>query len=160
MAAVGATKAKLPVSSLILRGALAGAFLAVATSMAVTAAVQTGFPIVGAIIFPFFPFGLCLVILLGTELITGSFALLPCATADNAADWGQVLVNWGWVFLGNLIGSVGYAILLSISLTMMGSFDPLPVGQKLVKVAEAKTIGYASPWWCRNGHRVRESNFV
>ncbi len=66
MAAVGATKAKLPVSSLILRGALAGAFLAVATSMAVTAAVQTSFPIVGAIIFPF---GLCLVILLGTELI-------------------------------------------------------------------------------------------
>ncbi|NKB81826.1 MAG: formate/nitrite transporter family protein [Nitrospirales bacterium] len=141
MAAVGAMKAKLPPSSLLLRGALAGAFLAVATSMAVTAAVQTGFPIVGALIFPF---GLCLVILLGTELITGSFALLPCATADNAADWGQVIVNWGWVFLGNLLGSVGYAILLSISLTMMGSFDPLPVGQKLVKVAEAKTIGYAA----------------
>lgn len=141
MRAVGEVKVKLPVKHLLLRGALAGAFLAVATSMAVTAAVQTGTPIVGAIIFPF---GLCLVILLGTELITGSFALLPCATAEGTAGWGPVITNWFWVFVGNLLGSVGYAILLAMALTMSGSFDPLPVGAKLVKVAEAKTIGYAA----------------
>ena len=100
MRAVGKVKVKLPVKQLLLRGALAGAFLAVATSMAVTAIVQTGTPIVGAIIFSF---GLCLVILLGTELITGSFALLPCATAEGSGGWGPVIMNWFWVFVGNLL---------------------------------------------------------
>ena len=67
-------KCGLPAKTLLLRGGLAGAYIGVATSMAVTDAVQTGLPIVGVIVFPF---GLCLVILLGTELLTGSFALLP-----------------------------------------------------------------------------------
>ncbi len=142
MLAAGALKVNLPVRHLLIRGALAGAFLAVATSMAVTAAVQTGLPIVSALIFPF---GLCLVIILGTELITGSFALLPCATVEgkDGAGTARVLVNWWWVFWGNMLGSVAYAGLLAISLTMMGDADVSPVGAKLVKIAEAKTIGYA-----------------
>ena len=72
MVAAGASKVNLPIKHLLIRGALAGAYLAVATSMAVGAALQTGQPIVGALVFPF---GLCLVILLGTELITGSCAV-------------------------------------------------------------------------------------
>lgn len=143
MLASGALKVKLPVKQLLVRGALAGAYLGVATSMAVTAAVQTGLPIIGALIFPF---GFCLVILLGTEIITGSFALLPCATVEQKEGAGsvQVLKNWGWVFLGNLLGSVLYAALLAISLTMDGATDVSPVGKKLVAIAEAKTIGYAA----------------
>ena len=78
MLATGQMKLDLPVHQLVIRGALAGAFLAVATSMAVVVAVETGLWIVGSLLFPF---GLCLAILLGMELITGSFALLPCATA-------------------------------------------------------------------------------
>ena len=74
MVAAGASKVNLPIKHLLIRGALAGAYLAVATSMAVGAALQTGQPIVGALVFPF---GLCLVILLGTELITGSFRCCP-----------------------------------------------------------------------------------
>ncbi len=143
MLAAGALKVNLPVRHLLIRGALAGAYLGVATSMAVTAAVQTGLPIVGALIFPF---GLCLVILLGTELITGSFALIPCATVErkNGANCGKVLANWGWVFLGNLLGSVLYAVMLAISLTMDGAGNLDPVGKKLIAIAEAKTNGYAA----------------
>jgi formate transporter len=59
MLATGQMKLDLPVHQLLIRGALAGAFLAVATSMAV---VETGLWIVGSLLFPF---GLCLVILLG-----------------------------------------------------------------------------------------------
>ena len=101
MVAVGTMKCGLPPKTLVLRGVLAGAYLGVATSMAVTAAVQTGLPIVGAIIFPF---GLCLVVLLGTELLTGSFALLPCATAEGkpGCGWGVVVPDWCWVFLARL----------------------------------------------------------
>lgn len=144
MLAAGTLKAALPARHLLLRGALAGAFLAVATSMSVTAAVETGLWLVGALIFPF---GLCLVVLLGTELITGSFALLPVATVERkpGAEIGRVLANWGWVFLGNLLGSVLYAAMLAISLTMDGAAQQLsPVAAKLVKIAEAKTVGYAA----------------
>jgi formate transporter len=143
MLTAGAAKANLPAKQLLVRGMLAGAYLAVATSMSVTAAVQTGQWIVGAMIFPF---GLCLVVLLGTELITGSFALLPVATMEgkDGAGVGQVLQNWGWVFLGNLAGSALYAALLAISLTMGWSGDVSPIGKKLIDMAEQKTTGYAA----------------
>jgi len=143
MLAAGAVKANLPVRQLLVRGMLAGAYLAVATSMSVTAAVQTGQWIVGAMIFPF---GLCLVVLLGTELITGSFALLPLATMEGkeGAGVGRVLQNWGWVFLGNLLGSVLYGALLAIALTMDWSGEISPIGKKLIVMAEQKTTGYAA----------------
>lgn len=143
MLTAGTIKANLPVKQLFIRGMLAGAYLAVATSMSVTAAVQTGQWIVGAMIFPF---GLCLVVLLGTELITGSFALLPVATMEGkeGAGIGMVFQNWGWVFLGNLAGSVLYAALLAISLTMDWSGDVSPIGKKLIAMAEQRTTGYAA----------------
>jgi formate/nitrite transporter len=143
MVAAGTMKCGLPPKTLVLRGMLAGAYLGVATSMAVTAAVQTGLPIVGAIIFPF---GLCLVVLLGTELLTGSFALLPCATAEGkpGCGWGVVVPNWCWVFLGNLLGSVVYAALFAMAASMSGALEVSAVGAKVAAIAEAKTIKYAA----------------
>ena len=143
MVNTGSLKLDLPVRHLLVRGALAGAYLGVATSMAVTAAVETGSWLIGSLLFPF---GLCLAILLRTELITGSFALLPCATADGKANAGftRVLTNWGWVFLGNLIGSTLYACLLAIVLTTAGDASVTATGAKLVAIAEAKTTYYAA----------------
>jgi formate/nitrite transporter len=143
MVSTGALKLDLPVRHLLIRGALAGAYLGVATSMAVTAAVETGSWLVGSLLFPF---GLCLAVLLRTEIITGSFALLPCATADGKANAcvRRVLANWGWVFLGNLIGSTLYAGLLAIVLTTAGDTAVSAVGTKLIAIAEAKTTYYAS----------------
>ncbi|HSB44717.1 MAG TPA: formate/nitrite transporter family protein [Nitrospira sp.] len=143
MVSTGALKLDLPVRHLLIRGALAGAYLGVATSMAVTAAVETGSWLVGSLLFPF---GLCLAVLLRTEIITGSFALLPCATADGKANAcvRRVLINWGWVFLGNLIGSTLYAGLLAIVLTTAGDAGVSAAGAKLIAIAEAKTNYYAS----------------
>jgi len=143
MVSTGALKLDLPVRDLLIRGALAGAYLGIATSMAVTAAVETGSWLVGSLLFPF---GLCLAILLRTEIITGSFALLPCATADGKANAcvSRVLKNWGWVFLGNLIGSTLYAALLAIVLTTAGDAGLSSTGMKLIAIAEAKTNYYAS----------------
>jgi formate transporter len=53
-----------------------------------------------------------------------------------------MLANWGWVFLGNLIGSVVYGGLLAIALTNFGVTAPAGVAAKIVAIAESKTIGY------------------
>lgn len=143
MLAGGVYKLNVPPRHLILRGMLAGAYLGIGTSMAVTAAVETGYWIVGSMLFPF---GLALAILLGTEIITGSFALLPCAAVagkENAGIRG-VLVNWGLVFLGNLLGSTLYAVLFAIAMTTGGDAPINAIGTKLIAIAEAKTNYYAS----------------
>ncbi len=134
-------KLRLAPPDLLIRGVLSGAILGVATSLAFNAAISTGQPLVGAIIFPV---GLVMIVLLGLELVTGSFGLLPLAWLDRDASAGQVISNWSWVFLGNLIGSVGYGALLAIALTNMGTIEPSGVAARIVAVAEAKTVGYAA----------------
>jgi formate/nitrite transporter len=125
---------------LLIRGMLSGALLGAATSLAFTGAISTGQPLVGALIFPV---GLVMIVLLGLELVTGSFALLPLARLEHGVDTRRVLANWGWVFLGNLIGSVIYGGLLAIALTNMGTLAPAGVAARIVAIAEAKTTGYA-----------------
>ena len=97
MLAGGTIKLNVPPRHLVIRGMLAGAYLGIATSMAVTVAVETGSWIAGSLLFPF---GLALAILLGTEIITGSFALLPCAAVASRGQVGmnRVLANGGWAF--------------------------------------------------------------
>ena len=124
---------------LLIRGALSGALLGTATSFALTGAVSTGQPIVGAIIFPV---GFAIIVVLGLELVTGSFALIPLASIEGRASPGHVIVNWAWVFLGNLLGSVAYGMLLAIVLTKAGTAAPTGVGAAIVKIAQAKTVAY------------------
>jgi len=63
-------------------------------------------------------------------LITGSFALLPLPWMNGEASASQVLTNWAWVFLGNLIGSIAYGALLAIALTDMGAIEPAGVAAR------------------------------
>src|SRR5262245_12618785 len=141
MAMSGRYKLTLEPRDLLIRGVLSGAILGVATSLALTGAVSTGQPLVGAFIFPV---GLIMIVLLGLELITGSFALLPLPWLDGQASGASVRANWGWVFVANLIGSVAYGALIAIALTNMGSIEPSGVAARIVQVAEAKTTGYAA----------------
>jgi formate transporter len=141
MVAAGSTKGALPAKDLLIRGALSGALLGFATSLAVTGTVQTNVPLVGALIFPI---GFVIIVLLGLELATGSFALLPLAVSDHKLSGTRMLTNFGWVLLGNLIGSLFYAVLLAGALSMCGqSPDASGIATKIVAVAQAKTTGYA-----------------
>jgi formate transporter len=140
MVDAGARKGSLSIGQLLLRGILSGALLGISTSLAVGANVQTGQPIVGALVFPV---GFVMICLLGLELVTGSFALLPIAALDGRIHAAQVMKNWLWVFVGNLIGSMIYAALISIVFTNGGASAPNAVGQAIIKIAEAKTIAYA-----------------
>jgi formate transporter len=135
----GRNKLALSPVDLIIRGGLAGGILAAATSLAITAAVQTGQPLVGALVFPV---GLILIVLLGLDLVTGSFGLLPLPWMESDGDGKTMLANWGWVFLGNLIGSVVYGALLAIALTNFGATAPAGVAEKIIAIAQVKTTGY------------------
>ncbi len=135
------SKLALAPRDLLIRGMLSGALLGAATSLAFTAVVSTGQPLVGALIFPV---GLVMILLLGLELVTGSFALLPLARLEYGAGVGRILANWGWVFAGNMLGSIVYGALLAIALTNMGTAPPAGVAARIVAIAEAKTVGYAA----------------
>jgi formate/nitrite transporter len=139
MVNAGRTKLALSPVDLIIRGGLAGGILGAATSLAITGAVQTGQPLVGALIFPV---GLILIVLLGLDLVTGSFGLLPLPWIESDAGGKTMLANWGWVFLGNLIGSAVYGGLLAIALTNFGATAPAGVAEKIIAIAQAKTTGY------------------
>ena len=141
MIAASKLKLNLEPRDLLIRGALAGALLGTATSFALGGAITTGQPLVGALIFPT---GLVMIVLLGLELLTGSFALLPLARLENASGNGPIIANWAWVFLGNLLGSIAYGVLLAIALTSFGKVEPAGVAARIVATAEAKTVGYAA----------------
>jgi len=140
-AMVNAGRSKLATApiDLIVRGGLAGAILAAATSLAFTAMVQTNQPLVGALVFPV---GLILIVLLGLDLVTGSFGLLPLPWIESGAGARTMVANWGYVFIGNLIGSVTYGALLAIALTNFGTAAPAGVAAKIVAIAQIKTTGY------------------
>lgn len=139
MVETGRRKLMLTPGDLMIRGTLAGAILAAATSLALTGVVQTGQPLVGALIFPV---GLVIIVILGLDLVTGSFGLLPLPWLEKDTSGATILGNWAWVFLGNLIGSMTYGGLLAIALTDFGTAAPAGVAAKIVAIAEAKTIGY------------------
>lgn len=140
MVQAGAAKAQLGPFDLLVRGCMSGALLGIATSLAIGATVQTGQIIVGALIFPV---GFVMIVLLGLELVTGSFALLPMALFARRATPAAIITNWSWVFLGNLIGSVAYAGLFVIAVTNAGQTDPAGVAERVRQIAELKTLGYA-----------------
>ncbi len=149
MVAAGAAKGALSAKDLLIRGFLAGALLGYATSIAFTATGQSGVPLVGALVFPV---GFVLIVALGLELATGSFALLPLACLERRLGVGTMLVNFCWVLLGNLLGALTYALLLDGSLTSMGHVAATTgIGPAIVKATEARTLGFAAfgaaGWW-------------
>lgn len=135
----GATKAALSTPEMLVRGVLGGAILACATTLAFQASVQTGSPLVGAIIFPV---GFVMIVLLGLELVTGSFALVPLAVVTGRATVRGMLRNVGVVLVGHVVGAVGYAAVYVAVVSRMGTDTENPLVANLVQVAEAKTTGY------------------
>jgi formate/nitrite transporter len=134
MVAAGAAKGRLLAKDLIIRGFLSGALLGFATTLAFQTNIQFEKTVAGAIIFPV---GFVMIVLLGLELVTGNFALVPLGVLQRKITMRELANNWSWVFLGNLIGSVTYAAMF-LATTQSGT----PIADRLVEVAQAKTIVY------------------
>ncbi|MBO1358837.1 formate/nitrite transporter family protein [Acetobacter sacchari] len=132
-------KAALPAKDVLIRAMLAGAYLSFATTLAFLVAAQTGQFIVGAVLFPA---GFVLIVLLGMELLTGNFGMMPLAAFAGRIGAGAVFRNWALVFLGNLLGSLIYAALFWIAITDCGNVSGGPLGEKLRALAVSKTTAY------------------
>ena len=134
-------KCALPVRDMLIRGILAGAFLGYATSLVFVVLSQGIAPIVGAILFPV---GFVILVLLGLELVTGNFALLPAGVMAGTVSVSKLLRNWGWVYLGNLIGSLLYAALFYLAITSWRTGNGGAIADLLKQAAQKKTLAYAA----------------
>ncbi len=116
MVDAGESKIFMSTRDTVIRAYMAGAILALAAWFAVTINVNTGQPIVGALLFPV---GFCMLYLLGFDLLTGVFVLAPLALIDKrpGVTLAGVLRNWGLVFIGNFAGALTVAFMMAFVTT-------------------------------------------
>lgn len=140
MIETGASKKDLPASEIFVRGMLGGAFLAFGTSLAFFAIAQGVPTVIAALLFPT---GFICINLIGVDLITGYFALVPLAFIHRRMTFGELVRAWFWVWLGNLAGGVLYAAMLWAALTMTGRApDGTGLAAVVTKVGLFKTVHY------------------
>ncbi len=143
MVDAGESKIFMSTRDTVIRAYMAGAMLTLAAWFAVTMSVNTGQPIIGAILFPV---GFCMLYLFGFDLLTGVFVLCPLALIDKrpGVTLGGVLRNWGLVFIGNFGGAFTVAVMMAIVCTFGFSSPPDKVGTALGLIGESRTVGYAA----------------
>ena len=141
MVDAGESKIFMSTRDTLVRAYMAGAILALAAWFAVTITVQTGQPLLGAVLFPV---GFCMLYLFGFDLLTGVFVLCPLALIDKrpGVTLRGVLRNWGLVFWGNFAGAFTVAVMMAIYVTYGFSTEPNAVGKAIGVVGESRTLGY------------------
>jgi formate/nitrite transporter len=143
MVDAGESKIFMSTRDTIIRAYMAGAILALAAWFAITITVQTGQPLVGALLFPV---GFCMLSLLGFDLLTGVFVLAPLAWLNKrpGVTIAGVLRNWGLVFVGNFAGALTTAFLMAYVTTFGFTQPPDKVGAVIGNIGESRTLGYAA----------------
>ncbi len=142
MVDAGESKIFMSTRDTVIRAFMAGAILALAAVFAVSVAVATGSHLVGSILFPV---GFCMLYLMGFDLLTGVFMLTPLAWLDRrpGVTVGQILRNWGLVFLGNFGGALTVAFMMSFIFTYGFNTDGGAIAEKVAGIGKARTLGYA-----------------
>ncbi|PKN93150.1 MAG: formate transporter FocA [Chloroflexi bacterium HGW-Chloroflexi-6] len=149
---LGVKKASLSAANMFALAVLAGAFIGIGAIFATTvaagsmsvkdaagaAAFSTGLPygITRLLTGLVFSVGLILVVVGGAELFTGN-TLITMAFASKKVTLGQLLRNWGIVYLGNFVGSVLTALLVFIG--KQYTFGGGAIGLTALNIAESKT---------------------
>jgi|TARA_B110000977_G_C10954117_1_gene445837 formate/nitrite transporter len=124
-----------------IRAFMAGAILGLAAVFAITVAVKTDSPLLGAMLFPV---GFIMLYLMKFDLLTGVFTLVPLALLDRrpGVTPREVLRNWGIVFCGNFAGALMTAFMMSFILTYGYSVDGGAIAAKVSTIGESRTLGY------------------
>jgi len=137
----GESKVYMSTKDTLIRAFMAGAILALAAVFAITVATKTGSPLVGAILFPV---GFIMLYLMKFDLLTGVFTLVPLALIDRrpGVTVGQVMRNWGLVFVGNFAGALAVAFMMSFILTYGYNADGGELAAKVSKIGESRVLGY------------------
>lgn len=127
----------------LVRACMAGATLALAAFFAITVTVNTGNPLVGALLFPV---GFMMLYLMKFDLLTGVFTLVPLAVIDKrpGCSISQLLRNWGLVFVGNFAGALLVAFFASYILTYGYNTDGGAIANKVGHIGESRTLGYSA----------------
>ena len=141
--AVGVTKARLPLLSMVMLGVLAGGFIGLGAlySVLVTSDASLGFGVSRLLGGLAFSLGLILVVVAGAELFTGN-NLLAMAWADGKITTGELLYNWLVVALSNFAGAAGLVAIVYWS--HHADMDGGAVAVQYVKLAAAKC---GLPFW-------------
>jgi formate/nitrite transporter len=142
----GASKAKLSWDKALVASFLAGAYIAFGGLLAIT--VSSGLPketwgslptlFTGAV----FSLGLILVVIAGSELLTGNMALVPLAAFKGRMRARDLFANFGLVTIGNLLGSVFVAYFLAVETGVIT--QPLQLA-RLTEIANLK--GHTETEW-------------
>lgn len=141
MVDAGEEKVFMSTRDTLIRAYMAGAILALAAAFAITVTVKTGSPLLGAMLFPV---GFIMLYLMGFDLLTGVFVLVPLALIDKreGVTIKGVLRNWFLVFVGNFIGALVVAFMISFILTYGYQIEPGIIGEKISLIGENRTLGY------------------
>ncbi|HJJ35659.1 MAG TPA: formate/nitrite transporter family protein, partial [Methanocorpusculum sp.] len=142
---------------MLVRAFLAGAYIAIgaalatvgSTGVAAVLGAGLGQVVLGAL----FPIGLILVVLTGAELFTGDAMFAPMAIAQGYIKIGGLIKLWILVYIGNLIGSLFMAFLVSygpyVSWSAAGVATITAFGTRAIAITTAKlsysgAMGYLS----------------
>lgn len=133
----GVKKAHLPLLSQLILSALGGAFIGMGALFYVLihSDATLGFAARQVMAALSFCLGMLLVVVAGAELFTGN-NLIVMARVQGLIGRGEVLRNWLIVFLGNLVGAAGLAVLVWLS--GHPGMNNGAVGSDYVHIAQAK----------------------
>src|SRR3954471_13397505 len=140
-ATTGAKKASMSWDKALVGAFLAGAYIAFGGMLAIT--VSSGLDpktwgtlptlFTGAV----FALGLILVVIAGSELLTGNMALVPLAVFTRRTSLPRLGVNFTLVLVGNLLGSLFVAYFLAVQTGVLTAELPLA---RLTQIATAKGV--------------------
>ena len=135
----GVKKSNKPTLPLFISAFLAGAFVAMAAAASTTVGHDVskylGYGMAKFIIGSVFSLGLILVVICGASLFTGN-NLIIMAYLKGKTTLQKLLRNWGWVFLGNFVGSIFVAYVMYK--TNLWEMNNNLVGVSALKIAFGK----------------------
>jgi formate/nitrite transporter len=154
----GKYKVGLPAWNMLIRGFMAGAYIAMGGALAtvcstgVSTFLGAGFAklVLGGV----FPVGLIIIVLTGAELFTGDAMLAPMAAFIHKISWASVLNLWVWVYIGNLIGSIWYGYLMAYgpltgwSAAGVGAVNAFGLSAVNIAIGKVGYVGGAATWSC------------
>lgn len=154
----GGYKVVLPKWNMLIRGFMAGAYIAMGSALATTVFCGTtetlGIGMARLALGAVFPVGLIIIVLTGAELFTGDAMLAPLAAIIHRNSWLSVFNLWLWVYIGNLIGAVLFAYIMAhgpfVSFDAAGTATVNAIGMTAVSIGTGKVgyIGFAATWSC------------
>jgi formate/nitrite transporter len=138
---VGAQKARMSPDKMLVGGFLAGAYIAFAGLLAVVTSAgldpKTWGGLATLVTGSVFALGLILVIVAGSELLTGNMALVPMAVFARRVSIARLGINWTVVLIGNLLGSLFVAYFLAVKTGVITADIDLA---RLGKIATGKAV--------------------